>query len=112
MSIVTLEADVGGNFAFELRGATVDTGNGTVEPSACNVTIIEDGLPYDIGACGMDPPSIEQPCQLSNVAVEGNEISFDLQCDSLISSTTGFAFDVSAVGGGPATIRFTNCIGF
>jgi hypothetical protein len=110
--IVTLEADVGGNFAFELRGATIDIGDGSVQQSACNVTIIEDGLPYDIGGCGSEPPSIEQPCQLSSISVEGNEISFGLECDSLLSSTTDLAFDVGAVGGGPTTIRFGNCTGF
>jgi len=29
-----------------------------------------------------------------------------------LSSTTGQGFDVGAVGGGPATIRFANCVGF
>jgi hypothetical protein len=111
-STVTLEADVGGVFAFELRGATIDLGDGSVQQSACNVTIIEDGLPYDIGGCGSEPPSIEQPCQLSNISVEGDEISFGLECDSLLSSTTDLAFDVGAVGGGPTTIRFGNCTGF
>ena len=110
--IVSLEADVGGKFAFELRGATIDAGEGDVEPTGCNVRIIEDQLSYDIGACGTKPPSMEQPCQLSNVLVEGGDVVFDLQCDSLLSSTTGLAFNVGAVGGGPTTIRFANCLGF
>ncbi len=54
---VTIEADVGGEFAFELRGATIDQ-DGAVEEAACNITIVEDGLPYDIGACGTKPPSM------------------------------------------------------
>jgi hypothetical protein len=110
--IVTLEADVGGKFSFQLRGASIDTGDGSVEQSGCNVTIIENGLPYDMGACGTEPPSMEQPCQLSNISVEGNEVTFDLECDSLLSSTTEWVFDVGAVGGGPTTIRFANCVGF
>jgi hypothetical protein len=110
--IVSLEADVGGKFAFELRGATIDAGDDIVEQTACSVTIIEDQLPYDIGACGTEPPSMEQPCQLSNVSVEGSEVVFDLLCDTLLSSTTGLAFNVGAVGGGPTTIRFANCVGF
>ncbi|MGB8222265.1 MAG: hypothetical protein WCF10_06745 [Polyangiales bacterium] len=110
--VVTLDADVGGEFAFKLDRATVDISNGSVvQPSACNVTIIEDGLQYDIGACGGEPPSIAQPCQLSSVSVQGRDISFDLQCNSLLSSVTGLAFDVGAVGGGPTTIRFGNCTG-
>jgi hypothetical protein len=55
---------------------------------------------------------MEQPCQLSNVSVEGSEVVFDLLCDTLLSSTTGLAFNVGAVGGGPTTIRFANCVGF
>jgi hypothetical protein len=110
--IVSLEADVGGKFAFELRGVTIDVGDGVVEQTGCNVRIIEDQLPYDIGACGTEPPSMEQPCQLSNVSVEGSDVVFDLQCDSLLSSTTELAFNVGAVRGGPTTIHFANCVGF
>ena len=109
--VVTLEADVGGDFALELRDAVIDVGNGSLQPSACNVTIIEAGVPYDIGACGGDPPSIEQPCQLSSIIVQGRDITFDLQCDSLLSSVADLAFDVGAVGGGPTTISFGNCAG-
>jgi hypothetical protein len=109
---VFLETEVGGDFALQLRGATVDSGDGIVEQTACNITIIEDGLPYDVGACGTDAPSMEQPCQLSDVSVEGGNVVFNLECDSLLSSTTGLGFNVGAVGGGPATIRFGNCAGF
>jgi hypothetical protein len=110
MRTVTLEANVGDKFAFELRGATIDA-DGSVEQTACNVTIIEDQVSYDIGACGQDAPSMEQPCELSDVSVEGNEVSFGLECRSLISSTTAAGFNVGAVGGGPTTIRFDNCLG-
>ena len=106
---ITLEGSVGGRFAVELRGATVENGS-MVEQTACNVTIIEDEVPYDVGTCGEDPPSMAQPCQLSNVRAAGGEVAFDLQCASLFSSITGTsAFDVGAVGGGPATMRFLNC---
>lgn len=106
-----LEAEVGGEFAFELA-AVLGSGNTPVEQSPCNVTIVEDGLPYDIGACGTEPPSVEQPCQLSNITADGSEVTFDLQCESLLSSTTGLGFNVGAPGGGPTTIRFANCTGF
>jgi hypothetical protein len=62
--------------------------------------------------CGEEPPSLTQPCQLSNVSTEGNEVIFDLECDSLVNSTTGFGVHVGALGGGPTTIRFANCTGF
>ena len=77
--------------------------------STCNVKIIEDQLPYDIGPCGTEPPSVEQPCQLSNITVDGGDITFDLRCESLLSSTTGLGFDVGATGGGATTIHFGNC---
>ncbi len=110
--VLYLEANISEEFAFELRGATVDVGNGSMAPTACNVTIIEDQVPYDVGDCGQDPPSIAQPCQLSNIEISGNELVFNLECDALLSSTTGAGFDVGAVGGGPTTIRFANCTGF
>jgi hypothetical protein len=101
---ISLEANVGNEFAFELDA--IIAGDGSVEQSSCNVTIVEDELPYDLGACGSESPSIMQPCQLSNVSAEGNEVTLDLQCAPLLSSTTGFGFDVDA------TIRFANCTGF
>jgi len=110
---VLLRADVGGQFAFELSGATIDAGDGIVEQTACTVTITEDGLRSANGVCGTEPPSMEQPCQLTNVLVEGTDVSFDVECDSLSSSPTpDLGYDVGAVGGGPTTIRFANCIGF
>lgn len=111
---ITLEANVDRNggvtprFALELS-AKVDRSDDSVE--RCNVTIIEDEVPYDIGACGEGPPTMEQPCQLSNVST-GSEIVFDLECDALLSSLTELAFDVGALGGGPTTMRFANCTGF
>lgn len=111
---IRLEASVGNpfpDFAFALD-AVVGLDDGSVRQGTCNVTIVEDQLPYDIGACGTDAPSIEQPCQLSNISVDGNQLVFDLQCQDLLSSTTGLGFDVGAVGGGPTTIRFANCLGF
>lgn len=95
-------------YAFELDAIL---GNGTVE-DRCNVTIIEDEAIYDLGACGTDPPSMEQPCQLTNVSTANSEVVFGLECEELVSRTSGLGFDVGAVGGGPATIRFTNCTGF
>ena len=118
---LTLEANVDRDlmgfprFAFEL-GARIDPSTGSV--ASCNVTIIEDLVPYDVGvfgridACGGEPPSMEQPCQLSNVSIEGNQVAFDLQCDALMSSLTVLAFDVGGIGGLPASIRFSNCPGF
>ena len=110
--IVSLEADLGGKFGFDLTGATIDTGGDVVEQLACNVTITEDQVRYNVGACGRETPSMMQPCQLSDISVEGSDVVFGVECRSLISDTTDAGFDVGAVGGGPATIRFANCVGF
>jgi len=110
---IRLEASVGEpfpDFAFELE-ALMGLDDATVQLSACNVTIVEDQLAYDMGSCGTEPPSIEQPCQLSSISVDGSDISFDLQCESLWSSITLQGFDVGATGGGPTTIHFLNCAG-
>jgi len=108
--LVFLEAHVSDRFGFELRGATVDPGDGTREPAACVVTIMEDRHEYGgiemFGACGEDPPSPVQPCQLLNVEISGDELDFDLDCPALLSPTTQVGFDVSA------TIHFSNCTGF
>jgi len=119
MRDIRLEANVDRNggsspqFAFELE-VKVDTNDDSVD--LCNVTITESGSSYGaidtLGACGTEEPSIEQPCQLSNISTEGNEVVFDLECDALVNSTTLLAVDVSAVDGGPTTIRFANCTGF
>ncbi len=107
-TFVSLKASVGDAYAFELDAIL---GNGTVD-DLCNVTIIEDEAMYDFGACGTDPPSMEQPCQLTGVSTANGEVVFGLECEGLVSTTSGLGFDVSAVGGGPATIRFANCRGF
>jgi hypothetical protein len=119
MRDITIEANVDRNqgssprFAFRLE-VKLDTNDDSVD--LCNVTITEDGSSYGaidpLGACGTEEPSIEQPCQLSNISTEGNEVVFDVECDALVNSTTGLAVDVGAVGGGATTIRFANCTGF
>ncbi len=119
MRDITIEANVDRNqgssprFAFRLE-VKIDSNDDSVD--LCNVTITEGGSSYGaidkLSACGTEEPSIEQPCQLSNVSTEGNEVVFDVECDALVNSTTGLAVDVGAVGGGATTIRFANCRGF
>ncbi|MDH3623974.1 MAG: hypothetical protein OES69_11870 [Myxococcales bacterium] len=111
--LLTLVASVGDRFAFELRGATVDS-DGSMVSGACELTIIEDELSYggDLGACGNEPPSMDQPCRISNVALGGADVSFDVECEALLSDVTGNAFDVGGPNGGPATVRFARCTGF
>lgn len=113
--ILNLVASVGDLFAFELRGAAIER-DGTLTESSCEVTIIEDELAYggDLGGCGAEEPSMEQPCQITNVVVSddaGADLAFDIECQELISGTTGNAFDVGGLGGGPSTIRFARCSG-
>ena len=105
---ITLKANIDNRYAFELDTLLAEN----AVDSVCNVTIIEDQGMYDFGVCGMDPPSFEQPCQLSNISTDNNEVIFDLRCEAIVSRTTGFGFDVGGVGSEPATIRFANCTGF
>lgn len=113
--LVTLEANVADDFAFELHAETIETGDGLVEQTDCYVTIIEDGTSYGgrtLGRCGEDDISMEQPCKLSGISVQGGDVSFEFECDSLINATSVLAYDVGAVGVGPTTITFANCVGF
>lgn len=115
--LLTLVASVvdefGHEFAFELRGAAVES-NGSVSGTACAITIIEDQVSYGgrLGACGDAQPSMEQPCQISNVVLGDADISFDVACQGLLSDTTGNSYNVGGREGGPARIRFARCTSF
>lgn len=111
--IVTLEAKVGDEFAFELHAEISETGEGPV--AECDVIIIEDQTSYGgmvTGRCGREDISMDQPCKLTDVVVQGGNVSLGLECRPLINPTTALAYDVSAVGGAPTTISFANCVGF
>ncbi|MBW1831428.1 MAG: hypothetical protein DRH23_04815 [Deltaproteobacteria bacterium] len=113
--LVTLEANIADDFAFELHAETIEAGDGLVEQTDCYVTIIEEGTSYGgrtLGRCGEDDISMDQPCQLSGISVQGSDVSFELACESLINGTSVLAYDVGAVGVGPTTITFANCVGF
>ncbi|MBW2627455.1 MAG: hypothetical protein JRE45_07530 [Deltaproteobacteria bacterium] len=113
--IVTLEVNVADEFALELHAETIETGDGLVEQTDCHVTIIEDQTSYGgpaLGRCGEDDISMDQPCRLSSISVEGSDVSFELECRSLINRTSVLAYDVGAVGVGPTMITFANCVGF
>jgi hypothetical protein len=114
-TLAFLEASVGDDFAFKLRGARVDSDDGSMPESGCFVTITEFGFMYGggeaTGSCGTEEPlPMEQPCQLSNITTGDGVVEFDLECKSLISAAVS-GFDVGAIGPGPTTIRFENCTG-
>lgn len=113
--IITLEANVADEFALELHAATVETGDGLVEQTDCYVTIIENQASYGgstLGRCGEGDISLDQPCKLSGISVQGSDVRFELECHSLFNPTSILAYDVGAVGVGPTTITFANCTGF
>lgn len=113
--IITLEANVADEFALELHAATIETGDGLVEQTDCYVTIIENQTSYGgstLGRCGEGEISMDQPCKLSGISVQGSDVRFELECHSLINATSVLAYDVGAVGVGPTTITFANCTGF
>lgn len=106
---LNLEALVGSSFAFEV--SVVVGGDNSMIEGLCDVTVVEDGLAYGgtLGTCGFEPPSLEQPCQVSNLVIgniDGADISFDVSCERLLSPTTESGFDVDA------TVRFARCDGF
>jgi len=98
-------------FAFELE-ARINAADDSVQN--CNVTITENEVPYNVGDCGEESPSMAQPCQLSSISTGNGAVSFAIECKSLLSSVTGTSsgFDVGALGGGPTTVQFANCTGF
>ena len=109
-----LEASVANMYGFEIRGLLVDVVTSTFVPSeGCNVTIIEDGQIYDQGACGIEAPSEDQPCQITDLFVDqrGQEVSMGVACMPIISSV-GTEFDVGGQMGGPADVQFFDCTGF
>ena len=111
---LNVEASVADLYGFEVRGLLVNVATNAVIPSdGCNVTIIEDGQIYDQGACGIEAPSEDQPCQISQLFVDqrGEEISMLVACSPIISSV-GTEFDVGGPEGGPASVVFENCDGF
>ena len=111
---LNVEASVAGLYGFEIRGLLINVATNAVVPSdGCNVTIIENGQIYDQGACGIEEPSEDQPCQISQLFVDqrGEEISMLVACNRIISSV-GTEFDVGGPEGGPATVIFENCDGF
>ena len=114
LTVINLKVSVG-DFGFELVGAAAEESEGAEADSVCIVTITEDGAEYGrtvmLGSCRREPPSVEQPCQISNVMAEAGVVAFDLQCDALLNSASGLGFDVNALGGQPA-ISFSNCSGF
>ncbi|MEM9728871.1 MAG: hypothetical protein AAF997_09820 [Myxococcota bacterium] len=106
--IVQLEATAGA-FGFDTR--IVASGDGASIDGSCEVTVMEDELAYGgmLGTCGIEPPSMDQPCQISNFTVDEEgpvNVSFDVECVGLLSSVTEEAFDVQA------SIRFARCTGF
>jgi len=113
--IVDLKANVANDFSIQLHAETIETGDGLVEQTDCHVTVIENGTSYGgtmLGRCGEEDISMDQPCKLTDISVQGTDVRFGLECDSLINGTSELAYDVGALGGGPTTITFANCVGF
>ncbi len=115
-TLIELGASVVENGALgEIYGIELDVILDGDSMERCNVTIMEDGAAFEFGGCVLapEPTTVERPCQLSNLATGGGEVAFDLECEpNPILNLAAFGFNVSAIGSGPATIRFSNCSGF
>lgn len=56
---------------------------GRISGDACMVEVVAPGDGTFLGACGPNPPSSDQPCQVQRVRVEGG-IELDLRCVGLV----------------------------
>ncbi|MGB5810821.1 MAG: hypothetical protein WBG86_09840 [Polyangiales bacterium] len=104
--ILNLETSVGNSFGFEVR--VVVGAEDSMISGSCDVTVVENGLAYggSLGGCGIEDPTPEQPCKLSNFSVggsDGADISFDVICEDLVSPTAVTGFDVNG------TVRYARC---
>lgn len=89
--VLTASVDNADGYGFEIRDAEFPMATGGVVSGAgCTVTVDESGNQYR-GPCGANPPTVDQPCRISNLVVntdmDGNpQIEGDLLCFHLPST--------------------------
>lgn len=115
---VLLEAAEGEDTGFMLRNLRLSPTSGGFLPSpACEVTVTQLGFEY-VGTCGVEAPSSEQPCELSDIAVDeraadGPQVSLSVQCIELPSrQNASVRRDIIGQGSmTKASLRFADCDG-
>lgn len=84
-SNLLLEVSEGDETGFIVRNLRLDTASGQViESPACEVSVTDMSFEYE-GACGVEAPSTEQPCQITSVDVEGTQVTARVKCEDLAS---------------------------
>ena len=116
---LTLEAIAGGTNSqsgITINNLRVDPQTNAVVGASCKILVLESGAHFgdsDNGVCGADPPSPTQPCQVTNVSINGDSVQLSVACDELASGSQAPEIrDVRGVGSAAtATLSFENCDG-
>ena len=87
--VLTASVSRGSEFELEIRDAEF-MGMGGPVSGGCQVTVVEGGNEFR-GACSANPPTVAQPCRISNLVIntdmDGNQqIEGDLLCFHLRST--------------------------
>ena len=77
-------------YGLEIRDVEFPIGGGPISGPGCTVSVTEGGQEYR-GQCGANPPSVVQPCRISNLTLntdmDGNpQIEGDLLCFHLAAT--------------------------
>lgn len=118
---INFSAQQGGGFSIRVEGLVVPFNGGSGGGAGCRVSVVEGNNRYE-GRCGGAEPSMEQPCQITNVAFRddlGNPtITGEIFCQYLPNEASrSLRIEVTNIGMGPgpastpATFRFANCSG-
>ncbi len=67
--IINFQVARGSDPSFAVDGLVTGPDGGGVRGGACTVTVVDDGNTFQ-GACGPNPPSDAQPCQITSVAFD------------------------------------------
>jgi hypothetical protein len=100
-----------GAYGIEVRGAVVSRSGGTIEPGTCDFHLQEDAS-YE-AECGSQPPSADQPCQFTDLAIDGDKVAGKFLCNEIISPVLGAGSyrDVASATDStqPASFTFDHC---
>lgn len=118
--IINFRVARGTDPSLAVDGLVTGPDGGGVRGGACTVTVVDDGNTYQ-GACGPNPPSEAQPCQISSVVFDEEpetgdpRITTEIFCDHIASPSNpmllqrNLTFPMSATE--PATVAILNCDG-
>lgn len=130
-NVLTANVRKGNEYQLEIRDAEFMASGGPVSGAGCTVTVVENGNTFS-GRCGAAAPSVEQPCRISGLTLNTDEmgnpqVEGDLLCFHLPSVTGALTprevglpniqsmgdaeMCVPTEGAQPVHFRFVNCTG-